>query len=204
MIIDIDKNAKEKIKIWDKEVSETFPLIFDIISYDFFDRDSIVNISNYKGNQIKAKDMYNKSCYLSYNPASDIFNEEIVICDEEKYFGYEINKTEHGINLDLKEIRKKFDRNNILDICMLGYGIVVRMCNSGKIEAYEFRGNDLSIDYYKLMNSNIENVKDVNYIIGCINGKIEEICKNQYGRKNNFYNDIEQRTTTYKKTLRKE
>ena len=67
MLFDIDKNAKDKIKMWDNEVSKTFPLIFEIISYDFFDRDSIVNITNYKGNQIKAMDMYNKSCYLSYS-----------------------------------------------------------------------------------------------------------------------------------------
>ena len=204
MLFDIDKNAKDKIKMWDNEVSKTFPLIFEIISYDFFDRDSIVNVTNYKGNQIKAMDMYNKCCYLSYNPVSDILNEEIIICDEEKYFGYEINKTNHGINLNLKEMRKKFDRDSILDICILGYGIVVRICNSGKIDAYEFRGNNLSIDYYKLMSSGIENVKDVNYIIDCINGEIEEICKNQYGRKNNYYMDREQVTSTYRKALRKE
>ena len=41
MLFDIDKNAKDKIKMWDNEVSKTFPLIFEIISYDFFDRDSV-------------------------------------------------------------------------------------------------------------------------------------------------------------------
>ena len=205
MIVDIDNEAKNKIKMWDKDVSNTFSLIFDIISYDFFARGKGINITNSKGNQVKVSDIDNAdTCYISYNAVSDIFNSEIIISNDDKSFGYEINKSEHGINLNLREIRKRIDNYNILDICMLGYGIVVRLCNCGKIDALEFRGNDLSIDYYKLMSSKLEYIKDFNYITECVVGEVNEITKNQYGKKNNYYIEKNKKNSSYIKIFRKE
>ena len=197
MIIDIDDKAREKIKMWDKFVSDNFFMIFNLVCYDFFDTDENIFISNYEGNSLTAKGNNNNFCYISYIGASDIFDNEFVINNNNKSFEYKISSNEHGVVVELKEIKKRIN-NNILDISILGYGVVIKLFSDKKIDVLEFRGKQLSIDYYKLMSSEFEKIKDITFITDCIDGKIDKIVKNQYDNKTFFYESIGQENKKYK------
>ena len=181
MIIDIDDKARERIKKWDKDISDSFSLIFCLISDNFFDCRENVNVANYEENKLMVKGLNSgNSCYISYDSASDIFENRIMINDDNKCFGYEVNKSNSGINLNLNMITKKIN-SNIIEIYMLGYGVSVRVYMPSYVLINEIRGKDLKFDYNKLLSVYDITSCGLDFIMDCVSsGEIIDAIVSKY------------------------